>query len=189
MSTGPQAVKKVPYEENLKELTGLTFYEAVEAMVDKLEERFGDLSDPSSNTEVLALARGGLIPATYAVYRLGCPINIFYLRSYTKPKVQKGVESYGMLPFRNSPNLPKRIIVIDDILDTGKSFEFVREYFTQNFDLAGSATQRPTELLFASVVHRIRPGINPPDVYGVQTASMGWVNFPYEPPHAPPGRD
>lgn len=179
--TTPSA--KVPYEENLKELTGHTFYEAVELLVDRLEERFGDLSDPQCNTEVVALARGGLIPATYAVYRLGCPLNIFYLRSYTKPKVQKGVESYGMLPFRNHPQLPSRIIVIDDILDTGKSFEFVREYFDKNFDLSN------TELIFASVVHRIRAGIAPPDIFGVQTESMGWVNFPYEPPGSPQGRD
>lgn len=184
MGSGTQPLKKAPYEENLKELTGRTFYEAVEDMVDKLEERFGDLSDPACNTEVLAIARGGLIPATYAVYRLGCPLNLFYLRSYTKPKVQKGVECYGHLPFRNYPKLPERIIVIDDILDTGKSFEFIREWFDSNHDLK----EHGTELIFCSVVHRIREGIDPPDIFGVQTESMAWVNFPYEPPGSPQGR-
>ncbi len=163
-------------KENLKELTGHTYYEAVDRLVNQMVKRFGDLSDPSSSTEVLAIARGGLIPATYAVYRLGCPLNILYLRSYAKPQVQKEVESYGMLPFRSSP-VPKRILVVDDILETGKTFDFVRRFIKENFGKEGEES----ELVFCAVVHRKRPGMPPPDIYGVATDRMDWVEFPYEP--------
>lgn len=174
------------HKENLKELTGRTYYEAVVDLVDKMEVRFGDLSDPATNTEVLAIARGGLIPATYAVYRLGCPLNILYLRSYAKPEVQiKEVEAYGILPFRSAPDLPKRVLVIDDIQDTGNSFNFVKRYFSEEF---GIPDKQSTELVFCAVVHRDREDTEKPDIHGVLLNGTAWVNFPYEPPDAPLGR-
>ena len=161
-------------EENLKELTGHTYYEAVERLTNLAAERFGDLRSPEASTEVLGIARGGLIPATYLVYQLGCPLNVLYLRSYPKPNVQKEVESYGVLPFRTRP-LPKRVIVVDDIQDTGKSFDFVKDFFKTNFP------DIETELVYCVVVYREREGLKPPDLYGSKTASEDWVIFPYDP--------
>ena len=163
--------------ENLTELTGKHYYAAVDALVEQMAHRYGDLNDPSSKTEVLAIARGGLIPATYVVYRLRCPLNVLYLRSYNKPKVQKEVELYGVQPFRSKP-IPKRILVVDDIQDTGKSFDFVQKFFQEKFAVDGKI---PTELVYCVVVHRVRPDIPVPDIYGVRTTSMDWVKFPYEP--------
>lgn len=161
-------------KENLKQLTGHTYYEAVEILTDLAAKRFGDLRHPEASTEVLGIARGGLIPAAYFVYRLGCPLNVLYLRSYPEPDVQKAVEAYGVLPFRTKP-LPKRIIVVDDIQDTGKSFEFVKEFFRTNFG------EFETELVYCAVVFREREGMSPPDLYGVKTKSEDWVHFPYDP--------
>lgn len=161
-------------QENLKELTGLTYYEAVEKLTELAAERFGDLRAPEESTEVLAIARGGLIPAAYLVYQLGCPLNVLYLRSYPKPNVQKEVEAYGVLPFRTRP-LPKRIIVVDDIQDTGRSFQFVQEFFDKNFG------EFDTELVYCVVVYREREEMSPPDIYGSKTSSMDWVHFPYDP--------
>lgn len=165
------------YSENLKELTGLTYYEAVERMTDLMAERFGDLRDPSESTEVLAIARGGLIPATYVAYQLGCPVNVMYLRSYPKPGEQKKVEAYGVIPFRTRP-MPKRILVVDDIQDTGNSFDFVRSFFKENYgDMDGSKL----ELVYCVVVYREREGMREPDIYGSKTAREDWVHFPYDP--------
>ena len=163
--------------ENLKELTGHSYYEAVEKLTDLTFERFGDLRHPEASTEVLGIARGGLIPAIYLVYRLGCPLNVMYLRSYPKPDVQKEVEAYGVLPFRTRP-LPKRILVVDDIQDTGKSFTFVQDFFEKNY---GSIDTLETELVYCVVVYRERDDMSPPDIYGAKTKSMDWVHFPYDP--------
>lgn len=163
-------------KENLRQLSGLSYYEAVDALVAKLHERFGDLRDPACETELLAIARGGLIPATYAVYRLGCPLNIMYLRSYPKPNTQKEVEAYGILPFRSKP-VPKRLIVVDDIQDTGRSFEFIGEFFKENFPRKEFGE---IEMTYAVVIWRQREGLAPPDIYGAKTASMEWVIFPYD---------
>ena len=163
-------------QENLKELTGLSYYEAVDALVAQMHQRYGDLRDPACSTEIMGIARGGLIPATYAAYQLGCPLNIMYLRSYPKPNTQKEVESYGILPFHTNP-LPKRILIVDDILDTGRTFEFVKKYFGENF---GVPEQNDLELEYCVVVHRQRPGINPPDLCGASTDREDWVIFPYD---------
>lgn len=163
-------------KENLKELTGKTYYEAVEELVDILHRKYGDLRGPAADTEVLSVARGGLVPATYVVYRLGCPINFMYLRSYPKPGMQKQVEAYSILPFR-SKKLPRRIIVVDDIQDTGRSFEFLRDFFKENFNIVDDSR---VEIVYAVVVWRRREGVEPPDFYGSETSSKDWVIFPYD---------
>ncbi len=170
--------EKFNSSENLKELTGRTYYEAVGDLVVQMERRFGDLNDPASKTEVLAIARGGLIPATYVAYRLRCPLNVLYLRSYSKPKEQKEVELYGVQPFRTSP-IPERILVVDDIQDTGKSSEFVYKFFQENFAVDGKI---PTTLVYCVVVYRVLPDVPAPDVYGVSTDRLDWVQFPYDHP-------
>ncbi len=163
-------------KENLKELSGKSFYEAVGDLTTELYEKYGDLRDPACETEVLSIARGGLVPATYVVYRLGCPINIMYLRSYPKPGMQKQVEAYSILPFR-SRKLPKRIIVVDDIQDTGQSFDFLRSFFRENFNVTDDSR---VEIVYAVVIWRQREGVAAPDFYGCKTASKDWVIFPYD---------
>ena len=163
-------------KENIKELTGLTYYEAVENLCEQLGKKFGDLRDPDNETECLAIARGGLIPATYVVYLLGCPLNVMYLRSYPKPGMQKEVEAYDILPFKQK-KIPKRIIVVDDIQDTGRSFDFIRQFFKENYGVTDTSE---IEIVYSVVIWRERPDLQPPDFYGAKTESMDWVIFPYD---------
>ena len=163
-------------KENLRELTGLSYYEAVDNLTERLFQKYGDLRSPESGTEILAIARGGLIPATYVCYRLGCPINVMYLRSYPRPDVQKQVEAYGILPFRSKP-VPKQILVVDDIQDTGRSFDFLREFFKANFT---REELEKCDLIYTAVIWRERDGLPAPDIYGAKTSSLDWVVFPYD---------
>jgi len=75
---------------------------------------------------IVAIANGGIIPAALINQRLGCGIHLlklnlrdsFQKRLYDKPRLLAGID----FEFRD-----KKILLVDDRVKTGTTFEFARE--------------------------------------------------------------
>jgi len=80
------------------------------------------------NMDIIAIARGGLIPATLISYQLGIPLVYslgvsFYHTKNAKPRF-----------YQKLSNPPKRyMLLVDDISDSGKTFQYVINYLCDNY--------------------------------------------------------
>ena len=72
---------------------------------------------------LIGVARGGMIPVTIVAHRLGLRFQMLDLHSYTdKESGEMVVENQLKL------NKDKVNIIIDDIYDTGKTFEYINNH-------------------------------------------------------------
>lgn len=113
---------------------------------------------------ILALTRGGLIPAYFIARELGLKkIKTLCLRSYGDTREQEEIEHLPVDGFDEKIHNVEDWLVIDDICDTGKTLTFVEAkypgiksacvYKKHHRDCTYSAKQVPNEL---------------------------WLNFPWE---------
>lgn len=73
---------------------------------------------------LIGVARGGMIPVTIVAHRLGLRFQMLDLHSYTdKESGEMVVENKLKL------NKDKVNIIIDDIYDTGKTFEYINNHY------------------------------------------------------------
>ena len=128
-------------------------------IVKKLKDRVPNIVDYN----IIGLSRGGLIPAVIIsnmlnirkVYSLG-------LKSY-EGEEQGKVEIYQIPEFTGMD----KILLIDDISDTGDSFKNSKEMLVNKAVVTASLT--------------IKPKTNfKPDVYGKIIKNDVWVVFPWE---------
>jgi len=109
---------------------------------------------------ILAITRGGLIPAGLLAQYLGIKII-----------ETVGVASYdgqeqGETVLLKHPNVLGNYLVVDDIADTGKTLELVKRLV-------------PTSFMTAALV--VKPeGREQVDFAGIEAAQNTWVTFPWE---------
>lgn len=73
---------------------------------------------------LIGVARGGMIPVTIVAHRLGLRFQMLDLHSYTdKESGEMVVENELKL------NKDKVNIIIDDIYDTGKTYDYIRNHY------------------------------------------------------------
>jgi hypoxanthine phosphoribosyltransferase len=124
---------------------------------------------------VLGIARGGLIPAGAIAYALDCK-NLFTLSVEFYTGVDQRLEVPVMLPpFLNTADLTdKQVLIVDDVADTGKTLELVREF------CSGHVAEARTAVLYAKPHSIIDPDF-------VWRRTDRWINFPWstEPPVTP----
>lgn len=134
-----------------------------------LSERLADKLKPFSSADaaLVAITRGGLIPAALVARHLGIRyIDTVGLASYDG-KAQSDIQLIKAL----SP-LQKRIdenganlLIIDDLVDTGKTGDFLRKMYPK----ARLGT------LYAKT-----HGLSHADVYVEEIPSDTWIDFPWE---------
>lgn len=127
------------------------------SIADQLIEQHGPI-DP--DTVLVGVARGGLIPAALVAHRLGLRKMVSLgLMSYADgvEGAQGKMQAYGAAP-------DSAAIVIDDIIDSGRTLEAVRA--------------RYPDAIVAALVDKTggAPGV----VIGRQTPADEWVEFPWE---------
>ena len=119
---------------------------------------------------VLGIARGGLVPAASLAYALDCK-NLFTMNVEFYTGVGTTLDAPVMLPPLLDPAdlLDMRVLVVDDVADSGKTLELVLELCHGHVAQLRSAVlyQKPTSLLDADVVwqHTDR-----------------WIDFPWSTP-------
>ena len=121
---------------------------------------------------VLGIARGGLIPAGSIAYALDCK-NLFTLSVEFYTGVDQRLDVPVMLPpFLDTADLTgAAVLIVDDVADTGKTLELVRNF------CSGHVAQARTAVLYAKPHSIIAPDF-------VWRRTEKWINFPWstEPP-------
>lgn len=124
---------------------------------------------------VLAINRGGLIPGVYISNQLDIPLGVVDVNSYDG-MVQREFKYNGwLLP----PNLPFKpnVLIVDDIIDSGKSIVMVSEMvgvvankvgICVGIKRKGVSLERIPEDIPVVYIKDVNPGV--------------WVAFPYEKP-------
>ena len=112
------------------------------------------------DTVLVGVARGGLIPATLVAHKLGLRrIVSLGLMSY-----EDGAEAHQGAMKAYGPTLDDAAIVIDDIIDSGRTLEAVR--------------QRYPKAVVAALVDKTEGASGV--ISGRQTPMGEWVEFPWE---------
>ena len=117
---------------------------------------------------VIGFGRGGLIPATIIAYKLGIPVLNYGVSSYINKDKTPEYNVYQNIDFDNLPK-SSRLLVIDDICDTGETFKHFRSMTKPNVWAATYAA------LFAKESSSINV-----DFYSSLAGEDQWIVFPWD---------
>lgn len=118
---------------------------------------------PYKPSLIVAIARGGLIPATLLSHQLNIPLKVVHAQSYegTRRTLQKPTEIIGWDKSYASYNT----LFVDDILDTGETRQ---------------AISRLISLPHFAVLVSKQPFTAPDHLYFATVPKDVWVEFPWE---------
>ena len=120
---------------------------------------------------VVGVSRGGLIPATIIAEHLPVrELRTVGVRSYQLTGM--GKTNNSVLYQSCSPYLSGRVLLIDDIADTGETFDFLLEHFRRNTSI--------TKIITCSLFVR-RSSNYIPDYYHTDIVGNEWIVFPWDP--------
>lgn len=124
-------------------------------------------------TDIIAISKGGLIPAQILAYRMGIQrIYSFGVSTYKEYQKDDTVKIYQDLPpFPNESN----VLIVDDICDTGDTFNIIREYIrTRN-----TCIKYKTYSVFVKTPSIDKVDFSSQDV-NKETNDDIWVVFPWD---------
>jgi len=122
---------------------------------------------------IVAVARGGLIPATLMSHILDIPLLPVSFSSKDGNGDNKNHEN-ELPTIQGDFKFPPKILIVDDICDSGKTLYELYEYYASR----GHAV-RTASLYFK--YHPTEQQIFEPDFYwNVTIAGDPWINFPWE---------
>ncbi len=155
----------------------------ISKMITKIEEL--DLN--VNKTAIIAIARGGLVPAQYTAYALGI-IDVYTVQSilYTDDKTQRSTQQISgifNIPFETY----KYILVIDDLLDSGTTLLNVTAALEETCDdMMGVYTEHRPKFIPCVIYTQKKPkymekhGI----IFGRKIKKVNgerpWINFPWD---------
>ncbi|UTC29950.1 phosphoribosyltransferase [Brevundimonas phage vB_BpoS-StAshley] len=123
-----------------------------------------------SFSRILAVARGGLVPAAMLSHQLGIKIvGSLQLRSYSDTYSQESVVpwSWQQLTVAQGELRGPRTLILDDLHDTGKTLEFMKRHFP--------------EATIATLYHKQHTTTPPPIGFpGLSMPADKWIVFPWE---------
>ena len=123
-------------------------------------------------TDIVAIARGGLVPAQYLAYKLNIPrIHSYGVASYTKDNQRAGETIY------QDPDMiftvDHRVLVVDDIADSGQTIRSC----LNNIDRYNPEGPR---VKVATMFFKEGKSIVRPDFYASLVDVDRWIVFPYD---------
>jgi xanthine phosphoribosyltransferase len=134
-------------------------HQRCEKIVKELKERYTDITD----YEIVGISRGGLVPAVVISNLLGIrKVYSLGLKTY-KDQEKDSAEIYQVPDLAYS----NKILLIDDISDTGESFIIVKKLYSHK------------QLVTVSVYIKAKTKFVP-DVVGENVDNNTWVVFPWE---------
>lgn len=117
---------------------------------------------------IIGVARGGMVPATRLAYTLYKPLYCISVKSYSENKEQENME---LLQVPILTKETKRVLIVDDINDSGNTFRYIRNYFLNHFPNCACS--------FFSIF--AKEGNNfPQATYGSKVPNDTWLVFPWE---------
>jgi hypoxanthine phosphoribosyltransferase len=137
-------------------------YEYISFIVDLLEQRVRKDYD-----FIVGVGRGGLIPATMLAYKLKKKVVSFGINTYND-MVQ--TDKYVIYQPISIPTKQSKILVVDDICDTGNTFNIIRDIYCKEENL---------DIEFASLFVKDSKS-HLVDYYGLSVSDGIWLDFPWE---------
>ena len=116
---------------------------------------------------IVALGRGGLIPGAMLSYKLGIK-NLQNLGINTR---QEDGEYLETLVYQR-PTISGNVLVVDDINDSGKTFEAVDSLITKEYSV--------DQLTYCSIVKRYSSTFKKDTIQAVDTSIDDWFVFPWD---------
>ena len=137
-------------------------WETIDRYVDSILDQ---IKDKKIDT-VLGIARGGVIPATIIAYRLdNSNLQQLGVRTRDVPATQ----------FYGAPTLLGNILVVDDINDSGRTFDEVDRYLKYHFDHG-----EIKEVIFCACSKRFDTKFKD-GIYGsIIESADDWLVYPWE---------
>jgi len=135
-------------------------YDYVSFIVDLLEQRVSKDYD-----FIVGVGRGGLIPATMLAYKLKKKVIAFGIKTYDDMVQSASHTIYQPITI---PTKKSKALVVDDICDSGKTFNIIRELYSKEINLE-----------FASLFVRDSKS-HLVDHYGLSVTEGVWLDFPWE---------
>ena len=117
---------------------------------------------------IVALGRGGLIPGAILSYKLDIK-NLQTLGINTRQEDGQYVET---LVYQR-PTITGNVLVVDDINDSGKTFEAVNSLIKSEYPDIG-------ELLYCSLTTRYNTNFNENTISGKIINTSDWLVFPWD---------
>ena len=117
---------------------------------------------------IVALGRGGLIPGAILSYKLDIK-NLQNLGINTRQEDGQYVETL----IYQRPTITGNVLVVDDINDSGKTFEAVNSLIKSEYPDIG-------ELLYCSLTTRYNTNFNENNIYGKIINTSDWLVFPWD---------
>lgn len=138
-------------------------------------------------TVIVALGRGGMVPAVWLSHRLGIenvahiPVTAYDGRNIRKPRIHAGDNDIWFGSFIRSQSdldIHDTILLVDDLIDSGQTIMFVRD----SLALAYEMDSLPVPDISTAVVFNktVQGRTIQPRHYGAHIAESLWVVFPYE---------
>ena len=117
---------------------------------------------------IVALGRGGLIPGAILSYKLDIK-NLQNLGINTRQEDGQYVETL----IYQRPTITGNVLVVDDINDSGKTFEAVNSLIKSEYPDIG-------ELLYCSLTTRYNTNFNENTISGKIINTSDWLVFPWD---------
>ncbi len=128
--------------------------------IDTIAEHFKD----KKFDVIVGLTRGGLIPAVRLSHMMDTP-----MLPFNPHLLHANGDARGKVKLPISPVVCKRILIVDDIADTGKTFDKCEKFF-RNLGF----TVRTTSVYINKKTTNFVP------TYGVHDSQKCWIVFPWE---------
>ena len=138
-------------------------YEYVSFIVDLLEQRVDRDYD-----FIIGVGRGGLIPATMLAYKLKKTVRAIGIKTYDNMSQADDFVLYQSVDI--SKDKQTKVLVVDDICDTGNTFKIIKKMFNEHTHL---------DLEFASLFTKDKSS-HLVDHYGLSVSDGMWLDFPWE---------
>jgi len=123
---------------------------------------------------IIALGRGGLIPGACLSYKLGIT-NLHNLGISTRLDDGKYIDTLVyQRPGSEIINKKSKILVIDDINDSGRTFTAVKSILKADYDIDDE------DVLYASLIKREGSEFNNNTISGNILYTTSWLVFPWD---------
>ena len=128
--------------------------------IDKIAEHFKD----NKFDVIIGLTRGGLIPAVRLSHTMDTP-----MLPFNPHLLHSNGDERGKVKLPISPVVCKRVLIVDDISDTGKTFHKCVKFF-----------EKKGFYIQTAAVYINKKTTNFEPTYIVYDSHKRWVIFPYE---------
>ncbi len=121
---------------------------------------------------IIALGRGGLIPGASLSYKLDIP-TLYNLGINTRQENGKYIDTL-VYQRPDTINENSKILVIDDINDSGRTFTAVDSILNRNYNISSD------NILYASLIKRDGSEFNKNIISGNTLYTSQWLQFPWD---------